>query len=66
MKRCSVGEVYWSQAHNERKPACYRAAAWVEWQDHRRECRQCCEAEAAEWQKAANAPIIPFDLEGAK
>lgn len=66
MKRCSVGEVYWRQAHDYRKPASYRAAAWVEWQDHRHECAQCCEAEAEEWQKAANAKIYDWDLREAK
>ena len=66
MNRCPTGQTYWDQAHDTRKPACYRAAAWVEWQDHRRECNPCCEAEAAEYQKAANAPLIPWDLDVTK
>jgi len=64
--RCPRGQQLWNEAHDYRKPASYRAAAWVEIWDHQRTCRECADGKAAAYEAAAAAPVIPFDLQEAK
>ena len=63
MNRCSTGQTYWRQAHDYSKPASYRAAALIVYQEHLDACQECAMAEAAEYQKAANAKIYDWDLQ---
>jgi hypothetical protein len=68
--RCPQGQQLWAAyAKLDSKnifTARKRAAALIVYQEHLDACQECAMGKAAEYQKAANAPLIPWDLEVTK
>ena len=63
---CRIGQDLWYKRQNARNST-EHAALCQQWHDHRTTCKQCAkwrEESNAMWgRKAANAVVIPFDLE---
>ena len=63
--KCVKGQQIWNSRQG--LPSGRKRAARLEaWQEHLSKYAECQRWNAEQWQRAATAPIIPFDLEGAK
>ena len=64
-ERCKEGQRLWARYANLPSGR-QRAAALIEWQEHKAGCAQCQRREAIEYEHAGNAQVYDWDLERAK
>lgn len=64
-ERCPTGQELW-RAYANLPSGRRRAAALIEWQDHKAQCATCQRREAIEYEHAKNVQVIDWDLERVK